>query len=101
MLVGLVLRTLRAKATQHKHAAIYAFVCIALFTVAYKLLDVGQNFDVPDYLKGRENSWMTCFYTSVLAQSNAMPDTVPQTTKARLLFMLQVCLGWWWFLLFA
>ena len=54
-----------------------------------------------EYLQGRENSALTSLYTAVLAQSNAMPDTTPKSNLARVFFMIQVSLGWLWFLLFT
>ena len=85
----------------NRHAAYYALTCIFIFWLAYQLLGVKKHFDVPEYLQGRENSWLTSLYTSVLAQSNAMPDTTPKSNVARVFFMLQVTSGWFWFLLFA
>ena len=82
-------------------AAIYASICIVTFTLIYWLMGLSKHFDVPEYLKGNENSFLNCLYTSVLAQSNAMPDTTPKTNIARVLFMTQVSLGWMWFLFFA
>lgn len=84
----------------NRYAALYGLMGIVVFTMVYWLMGLSRHFDVPEYLKGREDSFMTCLYTSVLAQSNAMPDTVPKTTVARVLFMIQVCMGWFWFLLF-
>ena len=79
----------------------YAIFFILLFALLYWKLGMKKHFSMPDDLKGREGSFFTGLYTSVLAQSNAMPDTAPQTTLARVLFMLQVCTGWMWFLLFS
>jgi hypothetical protein len=59
-----------------------------------------DHFDVPEYLAGRENSFFTSLYTATLAQNNAMPDTTPKSTAARLLFMFNVTAGWLWFLVF-
>lgn len=84
---------------ENRHAAYYAVGCILVFAVTYWAMGIQKHFDVPDYLKGRENSFFTGLYTSALAQSNAMPDTTPKSTVARALFLLQVCLGWAWFLL--
>lgn len=95
-----VLRRGTAVAAANKWAALYAFFGIAVFTVIYWLMGLSKHFDVPGYLKGREDSFLTCLYTSALAQSNAMPDTAPKTTVARMLFMAQVFMGWFWFLLF-
>lgn len=85
----------------NRNAAYYALTCIAVFTLVYKFIGFKKHFDTPDYIKGKENTWFNSLYTSVLAQSNAMPDSVPKTTLARWLFMLQVSTGWIWFLLFA
>ncbi len=82
----------------NRYAAIYSLLLIFGFALTYWLMGMKKHFDVPDYLAGRENSFMTSFYTSVLAQSNAMPDTVPKSTVARSLFMAQVVSGWLWFL---
>lgn len=84
-----------------RDAAVYALVCILAFWLIYQLMGMKKHFDVPKYLAGRERSWLTSLYTSVLAQSNAMPDTTPKTNAARVLFMLQVVLGWVWFLVLA
>ena len=84
----------------NRYAALYAFVCILAFSLVYWFMGLPKHFDVPEYLKGRESSFLTSLYTSTLAQSNAMPDTTPKTDVARVLFMIQVCLGWMWFLLF-
>lgn len=102
-LVSFLVRALKRGAGAawiNRYAAAYAFLGILAFTLIYWLMGLNRHFFVPEYLKGRENSFATCLYTSVLAQSNAMPDTVPKTTVARMLFMSQVCLGWFWFLLF-
>lgn len=85
----------------NRHAAYYAISSILLFWLVYQLMGMKKHFDIPEYIKGRENSALTSLYTSVLAQSNAMPDTTPKTNVARVLFMLQVSLGWFWFLLFT
>lgn len=85
----------------NRHAAVYAIACIVLFWLIYQLMGLKKHFDVPEYLKGQEGSWLNSLYTSALAQSNAMPDITPKTRVARVLFMLQVCSGWIWFLLFA
>jgi hypothetical protein len=84
-----------------RSAIVYALVCILAFWLIYQLMGMKKHFDVPEYLAGRERSWLTSLYTSVLAQSNAMPDTTPKTDVARALFMLQVTLGWMWFLVLA
>lgn len=84
---------------ENRHAAYYAIACILVFAVVYWAMGIQKHFDVPEYLKGRENSFFTGLYTSTLVQSNAMPDTTPKSTVARALFMLQVCMGWVWFLL--
>ena len=85
----------------NRNAAYYAVTCICIFTLIYYLMGTKKHFDIPEYLAGREDSWLTSLYTSALAQSNAMPDTAPKTNVARVLFMLQVCSGWFWFLLFT
>lgn len=85
----------------NRYAAGYMLFFIVLFTLLYWLLGMKKHFFVPDYLAGRENGFLNSFYTSVLAQSNAMPDTVPKTNMARMLFMAQVCSGWLWFLIFV
>jgi hypothetical protein len=85
-----------------KYAAVYAIVCILAFMVAYKLMGLEKHFDVPEYIPRKErSSWLNCLYTSALAQSNAMPDTTPKTRVARMLFMMQVVLGWDWFLILS
>ena len=83
-----------------RNAAYYAIACIGTFWITYQLMGMKKHFDIPAYLEGREKSWLTSLYTAVLAQSNAMPDTTPKTNVARALFMLQVSLGWIWFLIF-
>lgn len=85
----------------NRYAGFYALTSILFFWFLYQLLGMKKHFDVPEYLKGRENSWLTSLYTSVLAQSNAMPDTTPKSNLARVFFMLQVSIGWFWFLLFT
>lgn len=84
-----------------RSAALYALFFIMTFAATYHFMGLKKHFDVPEYMKGRETSFATSMYTSVLAQSNAMPDLTPKTTLARWLFMLQVALGWMWFLLFT
>lgn len=88
-------------AWRKRAAAYYALFFIFLFATIYKLMGMKKHFSMPDDLKGKEDSFFTSLFTSVLAQSNAMPDTWPQTTAARVLFMLQVATGWAWFLLFT
>jgi len=95
------LATVGGKIANKRWAIAYAFISIVTFWLLYQLLGMKKHFAVPDYLKGRENSWLTSLYTSVLAQSNAMPDTTPNSNLARVLFMLQVSLGWWWFLVLS
>jgi hypothetical protein len=86
----------------NKQAALfYSIFFVALFAVIYKTMGVKQHFDVPEYLQKREHHWLTSIYCSALAQSNAMPDLVPKTDMARTLFMLQVILGWMWFLVLS
>ena len=85
----------------NRYAAYYAITSIVAFWLLYQLMGMKKHFEMPEYLKGRENSWLTSLYTSTLAQSNAMPDATPKTNLARSFFMLQVSLGWLWFLLFA
>jgi hypothetical protein len=84
----------------NRAAAAYALFFILAFALAYHFMGVKEHFDVPDYLQGREGSFLTSLYTSVLAQNNAMPDTTPKSNVARVLFMSQVTLGWLWFLVF-
>lgn len=84
-----------------KGAVMYALAGILTFSFIYWMMDMKEHFSVPDYLEGREQSYFTSLYTSVMAQNNAMPDVVPKSTLARALFMLQTSLGWLWFLLFA
>lgn len=82
-------------------AALYAVFFIVLFMFVYWRMGIEKHFDVPDYIdKKKRGSLTTSLYISALAQSNAMPDLVPKTTLARMLFMAQVCTGWAWFLLF-
>lgn len=91
-----------AVAYRNRHAAIYAGVCIALFAVLYRAMDIRKHFTVPDYMVGQENHFLNSLYLSTLCQNNAMPgDMMPKTLLARALFMTQVCLGWLWFLLFV
>lgn len=85
---------------ENRGGAIYALVCIVSFAMVYHFMGMKQHFDVPEYLQGRENDFLTSLYTSMLAQNNAMPDTVPKSNAARVLFMSQVTIGWLWFLLF-
>lgn len=86
---------------RHRDAAIYAFFFMMFFTLLYWVMGIEKHFDVPPYLDKKEhNSFSTSLYVSALAQSNAMPDLTPKTTLARMLFMVQVCSGWFWFLLF-
>lgn len=95
----LVVRTVEL-AYENRYAAYYAGTLIVVFAILYWAMGLTKHFDVPEYLgKDRRNSLFTSVYTSALAQSNAMPDLVPKTTIARALFMLQVLLGWGWFLL--
>lgn len=82
----------------NRYAVYYAVICIVGFALTYWLMDMKKHFDMPAYLEGRENTFLTSLYTSALAQNNAMPDTTPKTNAARILFMAQVCLGWFWFL---
>lgn len=84
---------------ENRHAAYFAGTSILAFTLLYWAMGLSKHFDVPEYLgPDRKDSLLTSLYTSTLAQSNAMPDLVPKTTVARMLFMLQVVLGWAWFL---
>lgn len=99
--VAYTFRRGKALATINRHAVYYAVFFIALFWAVYQLMGMKKHFDIPEYLKGRESSPLTSLYTSVLAQSNAMPDTVPKSNAARVLFMLQVTSGWIWLLIFA
>lgn len=86
---------------KHRMGAIYAFFFMFLFTFVYWAMGIEKHFSVPDYIeKKNRNSFSTSIYVSALAQSNAMPDLAPKTTLARMLFMFQVCSGWFWFLLF-
>lgn len=85
-----------------RHAALYALSLVAIFAVSYKLINLEQHFDVPEYIdKSMRNSWTNCLYVSTMAQSNAMPDYTPKTTAGRIIFMLQVVSGWFWFLMFT
>lgn len=84
----------------NRYAAFYSLALIAVFSLVYHFMGIKKHFDVPEYLKGREDDYLSSLYTSVLAQSNAMPDTTPKSNVARVLFMLQVTMGWMWFLLF-
>ena len=85
-----------------RYAALYAVTCIVAFMITYKLMGLEKHFDVPEYVSPKErSSWANCLYVSALAQSNAMPDYAPKSRAARILFMVQVCLGWAWFLLLA
>lgn len=99
-LLGLLLGVTR-KVVSKRIAIAFALTGILTFWLLYQLLDMKKHFFVPDYLAGRERSWLTSLYTSVLAQSNAMPDTVPKSNLARTLFMAQVSMGWMWFLVFS
>ena len=83
---------------ENRHAAYFSFTCILAFAVLYWAMGMQRHFDMPPYMEGREHSFLTSLYTSALAQNNAMPDVTPKTTVARMLFMLQVVLGWLWFL---
>lgn len=86
----------------NRRAAYYAFIFIAIFGLLYWLMGLEKHFEVPEYIEEKHrNSLLNSLYTSVLAQSNAMPDLVPKTPVARTIFMLQVCTGWAWFLLFS
>lgn len=86
----------------NRRAAMYAVVFITCFALVYWLMGLERHFDVPEYIeKNKRNSFANCMYTSVMAQSNAMPDLAPKTTVARMVFMAQVCTGWAWFLLFS
>lgn len=107
VLLGLLLAAAKAvlvKAGQsvydNRAGAAYALFFILAFALTYHVMGVKKHFDVPEYLAGRENDFLTSLYTSLLAQSNAMPDTTPKSNAARVLFMSQVTLGWMWFLLF-
>lgn len=89
-------------AYNNRRAAYYALGFIAVFTVVYWLMGLEKHFEAPEYVAERDkNSFFNCLYTSTLAQSNAMPDYTPKTNAARIVFMLQVCTGWAWFLLFS
>lgn len=104
LLLGFLKQTLARGgkiAYNNRNAAFYAIACILLFWLIYQLMGMKKHFDVPEYLQGRENSALTSLYTAVLAQSNAMPDTTPKSNLARVFFMIQVSLGWLWFLLFT
>lgn len=92
---------LPSKLYDRQAALFYGVFCIALFAVIYKVMGISKHFDVPEYLRKREHHWLTSIYCSALAQSNAMPDLVPKTDAARMLFMTQVVLGWTWFLILA
>lgn len=106
MVVGKVARDVLRKganiAYANRRAAYYAMGFIAFFSVLYWLMGLEKHFDVPEYVEEEDkNSYLNGLYTSVLAQSNAMPDYTPRTNVARMLFMLQVSTGWLWFLLFS
>jgi hypothetical protein len=74
----------------------YSILCVVIFAVLYKITDVNKNFDIsPDVEK---HPWISSFYNSVMAQSNAMGDATPKTPFGRLLFALQVSAGWVYFL---
>lgn len=89
-------------AYNNRRAAYYALGFISVFSVVYWLMGLEKHFDVPEYLdKGSRGSFLNCVYTSAMAQSNAMPDYTPKTRAARIIFMIQVCTGWAWFLLFS
>lgn len=102
--LGLLLGILKSGALytyRNRNAIFYAMFFIVLFMFVYWGMGLEKHFDVPDYIdKKRKNSLTTSLYVSALAQSNAMPDLVPKTTLARMLFMAQVCTGWAWFLIF-
>ena len=86
----------------NRRAAVYAFMFIMSFALVYWLMGLEKHFNVPEYIeKDKRDSFANCIYTSVMAQSNAMPDVTPKTTLARMVFMGQVCTGWAWFLLFS
>lgn len=101
MVVPDLIRTVLSKLYRSRYAALYAMAFIMIFAMTYQFMGMAKHFDCPEYLKGREQRWTTALYTSFLAQSNAMPDVTPKTTVARMLFMAQVTLGWFWFLLFS
>lgn len=86
----------------NRRAAVYAIMFILSFATVYWLMGLEKHFDVPEYIeKKKRSSFVNCIYTSVMAQSNAMPDLTPKTTVARMVFMGQVITGWAWFLLFS
>ena len=90
-----------AIAVANRNSVYYALGFITVFTLIYWLMGLEKHFDTPEYIEPKKRgSLFNSFYTSTLAQSNAMPDYTPKTTVARALFMLQVCTGWAWFLLF-
>lgn len=96
-----ILRNGARMTMRHWDGVAYALVFILFFMFLYWKIGMEDHFFVPDYIdKKKRNSLTTALYTAVLAQSNAMPDTVPRTTLARMLFMTQVCTGWMWFLIF-
>jgi hypothetical protein len=96
-----LLRVLSGSLYRRRSAVTYAVFFIVVFWLAYQLTGMQRHWDMPEYLKGREGSWFTSLYTSIMSQSNAMPDSSPKTTTARVLFLTQVSLGWLWFLLFT
>ncbi len=101
-LFGRMLKTAWRIAFVNRNAAYYAISCILMFALTYWLMGVEKHFDVPEYIEAkRKNSFFNSLYIATLAQSNAMPDSTPKTSVARALFMLQVSLGWMWFLLFS
>lgn len=86
----------------NRNAAIYALGFISLFTLIYWFMGLDKHFEAPEYIEeDQKGSFFNCMFTSVLTQSNAMSDYVPKSTVARAIFMIQVCIGWFWFLLFS
>lgn len=86
----------------NRNAVYYAIGFISVFALTYWLMGLEKHFDVPEYVdKKHKNSFFNSLYTSTMAQSNAMPDLTPKTNLARALFMIQVCTGWMWFLVFS
>ena len=99
MVLQLVVRGIRAAWPRGIGALTYGITLMLLFAGIYQALDLRTHVVFDDSMKGKENNFLTSMYMSAMLQTNAMPDMTPRTTLMRVLFMMQVLLGWLWFVM--
>lgn len=101
VLVGRSLQRGGKTAYRNLGALFYAVLFIGLFWGVYQRIGLAKHFDVPDDLKGKEQSRFTSLYLATMSQTNAMSELTPKTTTGRVVLMLNVLAGAAWMLLFA